>query len=81
MSELIRVAGPTKGGVLRCSFCGKDRADVRTLIAGGAQATWLGVQAYICDECLDLCNEIILEDGDVPWPWHRLDQPTPSSPD
>ncbi len=39
---------------LRCSFCGKGREEVRKLIAGPT--------VYICDECVDLCNDIIAED-------------------
>jgi len=39
---------------LRCSFCGKGRDEVRKLIAGPT--------VYICDECVDLCNDIIAED-------------------
>src|SRR3989441_766566 len=39
---------------LRCSFCGKGREEVRKLIAGPT--------VYICDECVDLCNDIITED-------------------
>jgi len=44
----------------RCSFCGKSQDQVRKLIAGP--------EVYICDECIGLCNEIILEemDDDVP---------------
>lgn len=44
----------------RCSFCGKSQEQVRKLIAGP--------EVYICDECIGLCNEIILEemDDDVP---------------
>ncbi len=45
----------SQGDVLRCSFCGKSQDEVRRLIAGPA--------AYICDECIDLCNDIILEEG------------------
>src|ERR1700674_502017 len=41
-------------GQLKCSFCGKSQEQVRKLIAG------LGV--YICDECIELCNEIIEEE-------------------
>jgi ATP-dependent Clp protease ATP-binding subunit ClpX len=41
-------------GSLRCSFCGKSREEVRKLIAGPT--------VYICDECIDLCNDIIAED-------------------
>ena len=36
-----------------CSFCGKSQEDVAKLIAGPA--------VYICDECIELCNEIVLE--------------------
>ena len=41
-------------GSLRCSFCGKSQAEVKKLIAGPT--------VYICDECIDLCNEIIMEE-------------------
>ena len=43
-------------GTLKCSFCGKSQNDVRKLIAGPT--------VYICDECIDLCNDIIAEDVD-----------------
>jgi ATP-dependent Clp protease ATP-binding subunit ClpX len=39
---------------LRCSFCGKSREEVQKLIAGPT--------VYICNECIDLCNDIIAED-------------------
>ncbi len=39
---------------LRCSFCGKNRDEVKKLIAGPA--------VYICNECVDLCNDIIAEE-------------------
>ena len=42
--------------VLKCSFCGKSQKQVRKLIAGPG--------VYICDECIDLCNEIIEEEFD-----------------
>ena len=45
----------TQGDKLRCSFCGKSQDEVRRLIAGQT--------VYICDECIDLCNDIILEEG------------------
>jgi len=59
------------GEILKCSFCGKSQKQVRKLIAGPG--------VYICDECIDLCNEIIeeelgegtakgLEDLDLPKP-------------
>jgi ATP-dependent Clp protease ATP-binding subunit ClpX len=42
------------GDGLRCSFCGKSQEEVKKLIAGPA--------VYICDECIELCNEIIEEE-------------------
>jgi ATP-dependent Clp protease ATP-binding subunit ClpX len=49
------------GEILKCSFCGKSQKQVKKLIAGPG--------VYICDECVDLCNEIIEEEfaekGDV----------------
>jgi ATP-dependent Clp protease ATP-binding subunit ClpX len=49
------------GDLLKCSFCGKSQKQVKKLIAGPG--------VYICDECIDLCNEIIEEEladaGDV----------------
>jgi ATP-dependent Clp protease ATP-binding subunit ClpX len=48
---------PKKGDqdqTLRCSFCGKSQDEVKKLIAGPT--------VYICDECIDLCNDIIVED-------------------
>src|SRR5712691_8144644 len=44
-----------QGDVLHCSFCGKSPEEVKRLIAGPT--------AYICDECIDLCNDILLEEG------------------
>ncbi len=41
---------------LRCSFCGKSQKEVKKLIAGPS--------VYICDECIDLCNDIISEEKD-----------------
>jgi len=57
------------GELLKCSFCGKSQKQVKKLIAGPG--------VYICDECIDLCNEIIEEEladateptlGDLPAP-------------
>ncbi|MBY0404053.1 MAG: ATP-dependent Clp protease ATP-binding subunit ClpX, partial [Cyanobacteria bacterium] len=39
---------------LKCSFCGKSQDQVKKLIAGP--------EVYICDECVDLCNEILDEE-------------------
>ena len=41
---------------LKCSFCGKSQKQVRKLIGGSG--------VYICNECVDLCNEIIAEDAE-----------------
>ena len=43
------------GEILRCSFCNKDQNDVRKLIAGPT--------VFICDECVDVCNDIIADDN------------------
>ena len=48
--------GDDRGGNLVCSFCGKSQDEVRKLIAGPT--------VYICDECIDLCNDIIAEEVD-----------------
>jgi ATP-dependent Clp protease ATP-binding subunit ClpX len=42
------------GDLLKCSFCGKTQKQVKKLIAGPG--------VYICDECIDLCNEIIIDE-------------------
>ena len=43
-----------KEGEVQCSFCGKSRTEVKRLIAGPT--------VYICNECVDLCNDIIAEE-------------------
>jgi len=48
------MAGKTPDKI-RCSFCGKSRAQVQKLIAGANNT-------YICDECVGLCNEILMEE-------------------
>jgi hypothetical protein len=47
---------PERTGDVFCSFCGKSRDEVRKVIAGPT--------VYICDECIDLCNDIIAEECD-----------------
>ncbi len=47
-----------EGELLKCSFCGKTQKQVKKLIAGPG--------VYICDECIDLCNEIIEEELSEP---------------
>ncbi len=49
-----RTDGDKSSKLLYCSFCGKSQHEVRKLIAGP--------QVYICDECVDLCNDIIREE-------------------
>ena len=49
-----RTDGEKSSKLLYCSFCGKSQHEVRKLIAGP--------QVYICDECVDLCNDIIREE-------------------
>jgi hypothetical protein len=44
-------SGPEPSSTLHCSFCGKSQHDVRKLVAGP--------KVFICDECVELCNEII----------------------
>ncbi len=51
------MASKKKGGIqdkLHCSFCGKEQSSVRRLVAGPG--------VYICDECIELCNEIIADE-------------------
>jgi len=48
--------GDHEDGELKCSFCGKDQEQVKKLVAGPG--------VYICDECIELCNEIIEEELD-----------------
>ena len=45
-----------ESGALRCNFCGKNQKEVKKLIAGPG--------VYICDECIELCNDIIDEEKD-----------------
>jgi ATP-dependent Clp protease ATP-binding subunit ClpX len=63
--------GETGGGgdLLKCSFCGKSQKQVKKLIAGPG--------VYICDECIDLCNEIIEEELSAPeeTPFAELPKP------
>src|SRR5216684_588590 len=55
--------------VLRCSFCNKDQNDVRKLIAGPT--------VFICDECVDVCNDIIADDRRVEGRSYKSNLPTP----
>ena len=55
--------------LLKCSFCGKTQKQVKKLIAGPS--------VYICDECIELCNEIIEEELAEPTDLHRGELPKP----
>ena len=56
-------------GQLKCSFCGKMQDQVRKLVAGPG--------VYICDECIELCNEIIEEELAMisVWTWEIFQSP------
>ncbi len=60
-----------RDSVMRCSFCGKHQREVKRLIAGS--------KAYICNECVSLCNDILAEDTSTtleqPSSAHRLITP------
>ena len=55
-------SGKDDDKLLYCSFCGKSQHEVRKLIAGPS--------VYVCDECVELCNDIIkdeLQDDSSLW--------------
>lgn len=54
MTDDTKGKGDDNGKLLYCSFCGKSQHEVRKLIAGPS--------VFICDECVDLCNDIIREE-------------------
>lgn len=53
-SRVRRRRSRLAGGQVRCSFCGKEQKAVRKLIAGP--------EVYICNECVDLCQDIIVDE-------------------
>ena len=57
-------------GQLKCSFCGKNQEQVRKLVAGPG--------VYICDECIELCNEIIEEEIGDDYELNLVDLPKPA---
>jgi ATP-dependent Clp protease ATP-binding subunit ClpX len=63
----MKKSGDTE--ILRCSFCNKDQNDVRKLIAGPT--------VFICDECVDVCNDIIADDRKVEGRSRRSALPVP----
>lgn len=58
---------------LKCSFCGKTQKQVQRIIAGPA-----GADIYICNECIDLCGDILQEELPSWRPWLR---PAPQGTD
>ena len=64
---MVKKNGETE--VLRCSFCNKDQNDVRKLIAGPT--------VFICDECVEVCNDIIADDNRFENRGTRSSLPTP----
>src|SRR5262245_9353750 len=54
-SEMSKIGGSDSKNSLYCSFCGKSQNEVRKLIAGPT--------VYICDECVELCLDIIGEEN------------------
>jgi ATP-dependent Clp protease ATP-binding subunit ClpX len=54
MSDDRKTTGNDSEKLLYCSFCGKSQHEVKKLIAGPS--------VYVCDECVELCNDIILEE-------------------
>ena len=64
---MVKKNGETE--ILRCSFCNKDQNDVRKLIAGPT--------VFICDECVEVCNDIIADDNRFENRGTRSSLPTP----
>ncbi len=68
--SISKSGGDGDGKLLYCSFCGKSQNEVRKLIAGPS--------VYVCDECVDLCNDIIrdeLSDNEMESDQDRLPKP------
>src|SRR5512136_2037736 len=65
----MKADGGNYGTVLHCSLCGKSQDEVKKLIAGPT--------VYICDECIELCNEIIAEETEERFVPGRLTVPKP----
>lgn len=71
MSDEIKGKDGDSGKLLYCSFCGKSQDEVRKLIAGPS--------VFICDECVDLCNDIIREEIQEAEPQEESDRlPVPA---
>ena len=61
----FRISGPDASEVNRempqCSFCGKSEEEVAKLVANPPGRSF---RAYICNECIEVCNTIITEEGE-----------------
>jgi ATP-dependent Clp protease ATP-binding subunit ClpX len=66
---MSKLAGNESKNTLYCSFCGKSQREVRKLIAGPT--------AFICDECIELCRDIIADGNKSPLTKSRDGIPTP----
>ena len=66
---MSKVGGSDSKNTLHCSFCGKSQHEVRKLIAGPT--------VFICDECVELCKDIIHEETKSSLEKARDDIPTP----
>ena len=66
---MTKLSGGDSKSTLYCSFCGKSQHEVRKLIAGPT--------VFICDECVELCNDIIREETKATFV-NRKDGGTPS---
>src|SRR3712207_9366610 len=70
MSKISGSGGGESKNTLYCSFCGKSQHEVRKLIAGPT--------VFICDECVELCMDIIREENKSAVAKSRAGVPTPS---
>jgi len=69
MTDRDNGRGDDGGKLLYCSFCGKSQHEVRKLIAGPS--------VFVCDECVELCNDIIREEMEESSPEGRSELPKP----
>src|SRR2546428_13316489 len=67
---MTKLSGGDSKSTLYCSFCGKSQHEVRKLIAGPT--------VFICDECVELCNDIIREESKSALVKTRDEVPKPS---
>ena len=67
---MTKLSGGDGKSTLYCSFCGKSQHEVRKLIAGPT--------VFICDECVELCNDIIREESKSALVKTRDGVPTPA---